>query len=109
MFQFNLLPLNTEAELIEDWVFEYKYDYWNQPDLIDVLGTYIDRDVNGNITYGATATVVVPAGTKFLIRKYDLNQGNINGRITVTIRILGRSPKVKVEIPELNKLKYILP
>lgn len=103
-----MIPLNVEAVLTEDWTFEYVHSYRNSSDILDLTGAYIKRDARGNIEYHATALITIPEGTKFLIRKYDLNQGSINGLVTVTLRFLGRSPKVKLAISEMNKVKYEL-
>lgn len=107
MPQMNIIPLNTEVELAEDWTFDFVVAWWSgDQSILDLVGAIVPLDADGNYVSGSVVPVVIPQGVRILIRKYDLNQGNINGKVTVTIRLLGRSPKVKLPISEINKLSY---
>ena len=107
MLQLNLIQLNTEVELAEDWAYNHTVSWcYSDNTILEIAGATVPRNSDGSYRTGAVVPVVIPRGVRILIRKYDLNQGNANGCITVTIRMDGRSPKIKVTISEINKLKY---
>lgn len=101
----NLIPINTEVELTEAWSVEDRLNS-DVVDIMQELGLQIPKHPNGSFKFYDPVKFVLPAGMRIVVRRYNLNQGNINGEIRITVRLRKLSPKIEIPVHIFNGIEY---